>query len=203
MKINAYSFITALKAVIPFAVKKDVRWYLNGVHLVYTGGGFHMEATDGYTAARVTFDCLHAQTELDIIIPLDECLKITKLKINKKERHSQDLDFVQDGYLFNVKFGGNTLVGYGIKGRFPDLSLVLPPPILTKEHYPEDRGFNAKYLARMADSAAMLASPKYHVCLLKAHSGSRDKYILEVPTSHNEFPGISKPAIFIGMPMYI
>jgi len=107
MQINAHSFITAVKAVLPFAGVNDVRHYLNGVHIFSTADdGLTIEATDGHTAAQVTLDGAYGGTE--IILDRVTASQIAKLKVKKVERGTAVLSWTaRDGILFNDEYGAN------------------------------------------------------------------------------------------------
>jgi len=198
MKLNAYSFLTALKAVLPFSAKNDYRYYLNGVHLFGTEGGFFIEASDGHTAARVKIDA-KVEGELDLVIPRDYCEKVVKLKILKRERDSQEIEINYSHLAVSVSLDGQKLEANTIECKYVDLARALPPPPVGK---PSDRrGFNAEYLARAAQSASLLAHPKYKGAALVGGSGAEDRFVFEVPTAHGEFPLLSQPAIFVVYPM--
>lgn len=95
----------AIKAASYMAAKKDVRYYLNGVHIVKEDGIVTVESSNGHTA----FQCKN--DNLNIIIPNDDINTILKL--------GKDL-VIKDGKVNGVfKFDV-------IDGNFPDLDRVIP-----------------------------------------------------------------------------
>lgn len=198
MRLNAYSFLTALKAVLPFAPKNDIRYYLNGVHLLDTDGGFFVEATDGHTAARVKVDAQLDGT-LDLVMPRDFCEKVAKLKVPVRERDSLELELAYSYLATAVSLDGLKIDASTIDCKYVDLARGLVVPAVGK---PSDRrGFNAEYLARAAKSASMLANPNYKRVALVGGSAATDNFVFEVSTAHGEFPAITAPAVFVVCPM--
>lgn len=198
MRLNAYSFLTALKAVLPFSPKNDVRYYLNGVHLLGTDGGFFIEATDGYTAARVKVDA-QLDGPLDLVMPRGFCEKVANRKVPVRERDSLELELAYSFLATVVSLDGQSMEANTVDCKYVDLHRVLGVPAVGK---PSDRrGFNAEYMARAAKSASMLAHPKYKGVALVGGSAATDNFVFEVSTAHGEFPAISEPALFVVCPM--
>lgn len=104
-----------LQSVSYFMAKKDVRFYLNGIHVKTDGSRFIIEASDGYSLAFVNgfTDCDPFET----IIPLDTISAIIKMKPN----YMDELIGIS-----NDKIGySNSLLSYsGIDGKFPDIKRV-------------------------------------------------------------------------------
>ena len=194
MKLNAYSFLTAIKAVLPFAPENNVRYCLNGVHLLGTKNGFFIEATDGYTAARVKIDA-QLDGHLDLIIPHGFCKEIAKLKVPVRERDNLELGLDYYDLKAIVSLSGKTIEVEAIDDKYVDLTHVLIAPPVGKPS--GRRVFNAEYMARAATSASMLANH----CALVGGSAATDNFVFEVPTAHGKFAMISEPAIFAICPM--
>lgn len=127
MKISAYSFLTALKAVLPFAAKNDVRYCLNGVHLLGTQGGFFMEATDGHTAARVKIDG-ELDGPLDLVVPRGYCEKLIKLKVPARERDVLEVEFCYSPCSVVVSLDGQKMEGNPVDCKYVDLARILGAP---------------------------------------------------------------------------
>ena len=103
--------IKVVKALLVFAARGDVRYYLNGVHVRREGAGVLMEATDGHRLLRVWLnDNLgFATPDVDLILnreQLDIAVKVYK----------------------DLRFSGlmvNDVMVETIDGRFPDVPRVL------------------------------------------------------------------------------
>lgn len=200
MQVNLYSFVSALSAVLPFAPKNDVRYYLNGVHLVSCEGGFYVEATDGHTAVRVKIDTTEPVADLDLVIPHDVCAKVSAFKVAKKYRKEKVISFEWHGLGGSFSDGQSSVSFEAIEGKYVDLGRVMRAPAADASR-PSDRGVSALYLARVGKSAAILANPKYHgVAMVGAH-GASDNFIFKVPTDHGDFLQISEPALFVICPI--
>ena len=68
-----------LKALLLFAAKKDVRYYLNGIHIVVKNGVVTLTASDGHTMIRLIKEC-HESVNIDLIIPryiVEHSLKVS------------------------------------------------------------------------------------------------------------------------------
>lgn len=200
MQINLYSFVSALSAVLPFASKNDIRYYLNGVHLVSCEGGFYVEATDGHTAARVKIDTPEPIAGLDLIIPHGDCAKVSAFKVAKKYRKEKALSFEWQGLRGSFSDGQRTVSFEAIEHSYVDIGRVIHTPAADASR-PSDRGVNALYLARAGKSAAVLANPKHHGAAMVGAHGASDTFIFKVPTDHGDFLQISEPALFVVCPM--
>lgn len=104
-----------LQSVSFFMAKKDVRYYLNGIHVKCDGSRFIIEASDGYSLAFV-----NGFTECDpfeTIIPLSTISAILKMKSNYKNELIG---------ISNDKIGySNSLLSYSsVDGKFPDIRRV-------------------------------------------------------------------------------
>lgn len=115
IRLDSHSFVSAIKAALLFAAKNDIRYYLNGVHLVSCDGGFYIESTDGHKAMRVKVD-RELPREVDVILPLDLCVAITKIRIPKKDRGINILDLVIDGISIEVCHGDALYTGVLVGG---------------------------------------------------------------------------------------
>ena len=126
-----------LKAAINCAANKDVRYYLNGVHVrVEEDGSTYIESTDGSMVFQDQL--IHLYTEqkgsFSIIIPLDAVNSAVKEKT--LELVLQALDGGRYS-LGNVMFTA-------LDGRFPDLERIVPSK---DEYFGPAPTFNADLLA--------------------------------------------------------
>ena len=118
MKISIQA--SAIRAATIYAAKKDIRYYLQGVHI----NGAHRDyatvcGTDGHVlfAGRAAIDTLDGQqaAHWSMIVPLDVVKKIDK------KAHAVILESLPDGtYLLDgTRFAP-------LDGRFPDYRRVIP-----------------------------------------------------------------------------
>lgn len=195
--LNAHSFVSAIKAALLFSAKNDVRYYLNGVHLVSCNGGFYIESTDGHKAMHVKID-RELPREFDVILPLDLCVAIAKIRIPKKERGISTLGIVIEGISIEVCHEDALYTGVLVGGRFPDINRIMIKPASGSF---DDRGINTEYIIKAGKAMSILANPKYHGVSLCGGQGAADIFYFEVPTNHGDFTEISEPATFVVLPM--
>lgn len=138
-----------VRALVRFSAVKDVRYYLNGVHVAVHANVAHIVATDGHTLAfgRIAphaNDRAHVlQGHGSAIIPADVLRKV------KAHRHDYfPLELTVDGNTFTLADGDATHGGKVIDGKFPDYQRVIPA--LTVSGAPAQ--FNPEYLARCFDA---------------------------------------------------
>lgn len=109
--------ISALKAALIFAAKKDVRYYLNGVCIEWGKLGTRLIATDGHRAFVCQVDT-ESNDPAHVIVPTDSIAAVLKL--------SGKLRAVECNYAEGkVSFTGG-ITATPIDGRFPEIDRVIP-----------------------------------------------------------------------------
>lgn len=134
MKINSQQ----LRAAMVCQSVKDVRYYLNGVHIK----GNYIEATDGHRAVRMKLaNRVRGEYILKIKGRIPKCAKISKFEFSNGENIVKHYDSFGD--LVSI----NTVEL--LQGKFPDIGEVIEK---NKEEGESDSqyGFNAKYMGDMA-----------------------------------------------------
>jgi len=142
-----------LAAALKCAGKTDVRYYLNGVHLVERGGFAYLESTDGHRALVIgTKETV--PSGLSFIIPRVIVEAAAKMGTKARPR-----DLLADVDLTNREIIIGTpdrkVHGEAIDGQFPDIARISPDR-------PADRvvdAYNANYLRDFADVQVLL-NPK-------------------------------------------
>lgn len=129
-----------LKAISRFAAIKDLRYYLQGIHIVQNARGTYMEATNGHMMGRLLV-MNEPMPEASIILPLDA---VKTLCGTAKNGDGGWLHFETDGLKISVISGVSTHTFQAIEGTFPDCDRVLPLVIKTEDIAPA--GFNPEYL---------------------------------------------------------
>lgn len=140
-----------LPALMLFAAKNDIRYYLNGIHVeAHPDGGAVLVATDGHTALvirdisavcteqcifKISGDAARHTTKKDAIVEIND--KTERLTISDMTGEL----FVQPGKCL-------------VQGKFPDWKHIMPKFDNLKREV--DSYIRAPYLAR-----AMQAHPKY------------------------------------------
>lgn len=109
--------LNVLKAAALIAAKKDVRYYLNGVHIYRNEKGeLWIEASDGHTAMRAQLSeeniIQNIRTPFDVIVPIADVQLVVK-HLKFAVLNIDDLCFSE-----SIRFKP-------IDGRYPDLQRVL------------------------------------------------------------------------------
>ena len=139
-----------LKAMLNFAAKNDVRYYLNGLYFVPTTGGLAIQSTDGHIAG-----VLHIEHEpvffQPFIIQRDD---IERLKLGNKgfvqfevSEHDTNSNPVK------IQYTGATIMAQPIDGQYPDVQRVFP-----KDSNGEVAFFDPALLTRFVKAAKLLGS---------------------------------------------
>ena len=139
----------ALKAVLIFAPKSDVRYYLNGVLLESTGTEVRLVATDGHCLGLYRLD--EKAPVGKAILPYDDVK--AALSVPRTIAH-KEIPFeveIQEN-LVTVTHGSGTVQSFRPEdGKFPDYLRVLPRTVSG-----EAAQFNPEYLNRFAQADRIL-----------------------------------------------
>lgn len=111
-----FTLFQALKAALPIVPKKDIRPYLNGVHIQKRGENITVEATDGHMLFRCRVDptqCIKMVDGQKVIIPRAQVEAILKMF---KVVHID----------FKTMTVCNSLKLETVEGNFPDVDRVIP-----------------------------------------------------------------------------
>lgn len=108
-----------LKALMLFAPKNDVRYYLNGVNVKAKDGKLRLTASDGYTLATACLDADGTESEdaIDIILPYDAVKTALGVKRPKAE-NTLHLD-IKRSLIGGVHYTP-------VDGRYPDWHKIWP-----------------------------------------------------------------------------
>lgn len=198
MQISIKTLVAVAKATAIFMAKNDVRYYLNGVHLIGKTNELIVETTHGHCAAQVRLDIVTGGSEFDVIVDRDSWLTISKIKTTRKDKSEVTLS-VADGRL--IQSNGAVLPIAFVDGKFPDVNRVLRAAP-SKAEPQTTVGVNAVYAFEAFKAAAILANPKSKETKFIVTSAN-DVLTIETPTNHGEFEGLREPAVFAVMPIRI
>jgi DNA polymerase III sliding clamp (beta) subunit (PCNA family) len=129
MQTQNFSFsliADTIKALLIFAAKQDVRYFLKGalVSIDGTEHGAHLAATDGHRLLRVPLKA--DKNELsgigEAIIPRD----ILELAVKTFKSKAQNVTVKIHGYEVTLEQSGQSISGKTIDGKFPDITRVMP-----------------------------------------------------------------------------
>lgn len=200
IKLNLYTLASAVKAASLFSGVKDVRHYLNGVHLRGVGQSIVVEATCGHTAFRASIQTNEYAPDLDHILDAKAAAELSRLMPFKRFRHVEEclLSWTET----HLGVACEEMHKWrACRDRFPDLDRVLHAP-LAPIRTPQmvTAGFKAEYIERMAKAAKILGHPKHHGFEMCSIFSPTDRLFAEIPTDHGDLPGMSLPAKMAIMP---
>lgn len=151
--------IEVIRALLPLAADKDIRWYLNGVYVEFQATRTVYVATNGHMLGIYTDDTVTNEDVHNVIIPRDvvkalkpkHALRMGTLHVNPDTREARILNPAN-----GQDFGFNP-----IEGQYPDYQCAVP-----KETSNECANYDAEYLYAFAQANKLLgASTPGHIVL--------------------------------------
>ena len=143
--------------MIHTSADSDIRYYLNGVHVIATKTHTRLESTNGHYCGIFVHEVTDGDNEVDglvdFIVPLDEV---------KMLKPSKNLDVLTIEYDAATKTGAlNVLAGMSVRfnaidGKFPDLERVTPKTATSGAA----AQFQVEYFAQFAKVAKLLKPKK-------------------------------------------
>ncbi len=110
-----------IRAMLTLAATKDVRFYLNGLHITQDARGTMIEATDGHALGVLRVDSI-PQAPCSAILSRDN---LKPLAGTKKES-GQVIEFSIDNEFVTASVNGTVSTFRVVDGRFPDTLRVVP-----------------------------------------------------------------------------
>jgi len=109
--------------MVHFAMaQQDIRYYLNGMLLVFEGGQVRAVATDGHRLAHCATPAEGIAERHEIIVPRKTVLEMQRLLEDSDEPVQVDVAAGQ----IRFRFGDVELVSKLVEGKFPDFTRVIP-----------------------------------------------------------------------------
>ena len=141
--------LNLLKAAAIISATKDVRYYLNGVHIFRNDEGIiWLEASDGHTAMRtpVMPEYIKSTTQepFDIIVPIEVVKMITK-NLDQVVLDIDDLCFSD-----SIKFKP-------IDGRYPNMERVFNINQMSRNKPSEEFGLSAELVIQVMKAVSFVA----------------------------------------------
>ena len=130
---------------------QDVRYYLNGLLLLFEGKELRAVATDGH---RLAYASVEIETELprqEMILPRKTVLELNRLLVDSDDA----LNITLSSNQVRFAFGNIVLVSKLIDGKFPDYERVIPPSL--RNHMTVGR----QMLMQAMQRAAILTNEKF------------------------------------------
>jgi hypothetical protein len=144
-----------LKALSRFSAIKDIRYYLQGIHVVQNNRGTYLESTNGHVLGRLLIDQTPVDGENSVIIPNDAVKNLAA--IGKKG--DETLHFTVDGIKITVIQPDNSTMQFSaLDGTFPNCDSVMPKELKESDIKPST--FNPDYLMAFYDCASDLSGKK-------------------------------------------
>jgi DNA polymerase-3 subunit beta len=145
--------LRSLLGLVQYAMaQQDIRYYLNGLLMVYEDGELKLVATDGhrlaYASHKINGKSLSRQ---EVILPRKTIIELSKLLDESDEPVAIDLSATQARF----KFGNVVLVSKLVDGKFPDYGRVIP------QNQPKKLKLDRIALLQALQRAAILTSDKF------------------------------------------
>ena len=176
-----------LKAMSRFSAIKDIRYYLQGIHVVQNNRGTYLESTNGHILGRLLIDSDYVENNSKVIIPLDavKALSATGKKGN------EILHFTVEGQKITVIEPDNsTRVFSATDGVFPDTDRIIP--MMVKEEDIKPSSYNISYLMAFYDADTDLRGSKANNCNVSVKQRGNDSGIVSIGADL-QFVGIIMP----------
>ena len=149
--------LSAVRAMIHTSSDGDIRYYLNGVHVIATKTHSRLESTNGHICGIFVFETDENEVEglVDFIVPLDEIKML-------KPSSAKSLDVLIIEYDAATKTGTlNVLAGMSVRftaidGKFPELERVTPKTATSGAA----AQYQVEYFGQFAKVAKMLTPKK-------------------------------------------
>ena len=141
-----------VKGMLLLAGKADIRYYLNGLHVMQDGRGTILEAMTSPMAGRLRIDqtpVLLAENEKrkSVIIKRADAEKL----IQEKARYDYVIDVEVDGKKIVAKVQGVTYEFTAEDGVYPDLDRIVPEP-----YYAKVAWFDPELVSTMGEAIATI-----------------------------------------------
>jgi DNA polymerase III sliding clamp (beta) subunit (PCNA family) len=176
-----------LKAMSRLAATSDIRYYLNGLHIVQDNRGTYIEATNGHMLGRLLIDETPIANPCSVIMPLESVKSLAAT--GKKGRET--VCFTVDGVKISaINPQGETMIFQAIEGKFPDCDRVVPT--LTSDSGLEPSTYNPEYIAAFYDCANDLRGTKTKGISVQIKQRGNDSGIVNID-SEPLFVGIIMP----------
>jgi len=176
-----------LKALSRFSAIKDIRYYLQGIHVVQNNRGTYLEATNGHVLGRLLIDQTPVDGEDSVIIPNDAL----KILAATGKKGNEILHFTVDGIKITVIEPDNsTRVFSAVEGCFPDTDRIIP--LMVKDDDIKPSSYNITYLMAFYDADSDLKGSKSNNCNVSIKQRGTDSGIVSIGAD-SHFVGIIMP----------
>ena len=176
-----------LKAMSRLAATSDIRYYLNGLHVVQNNRGTYIEATNGHMLGRLLIDETPIANPCSVILPLESVKSLAATGKKGKE----NLCFTVDGVKITVITAmSESMIFQALEGTFPDCDRVVPSVVSDSGIEPST--YNPEYIQAFADCANDLRGYKANGITVQIKQRGNDSGIVNID-SDSLFIGIIMP----------
>ena len=176
-----------LKAMSRLAATSDIRYYLNGLHVVQNNRGTYIESTNGHMLGRLLIDETPVANPCSVILPLDS---VKTLSATGK-KGGETVCFTVDGVKISaINPQGETMIFQAVEGKFPDCDRVVPT--VTSDSGLEPSTYNPEYIQAFYDCANDLRGHKSTGISVQIKQRGNDSGIVNID-SEPLFVGIIMP----------
>ncbi len=176
-----------LKAMSHLATTSDIRYYLNGLHVVQDNRGTYIEATKGPMLGRLLINESPVANPCNVILPIASVKKLAATGKKGKET----VCFTVDGVKISaINPQGETMIFKAVEGKFPDCDRIVPT--LTSDSGLEPSTYNPEYIQAFADCANDLRGHKANGISVQIKQRGNDSGIVNID-SDPLFVGIIMP----------
>ena len=145
-----------IRAMLHLAATKDIRFYLNGLHIVQDGRGTIVEATDGHVLGLLRVSEA-PMPPAKVILDRDSLKPLT----GTKRQSDEVVEFYVDGDTVKASAMGMLTTFKRVDGVFPDVSRVTPRAETLAATPDAPANFNPALLVRFWDCARELGTKGY------------------------------------------
>ena len=176
-----------IKAMSRLAATGDIRYYLNGLHVVQDNRGTYIEATNGHMLGRLLIDETPVANPCSVILPLDSVKTLSATGKKGKET----VCFTVDGVKISaINPQGETMIFQAVEGKFPDCDRVVPT--VTSDSGLEPSTYNPEYIQAFYDCANDLRGHKSTGITVQIKQRGNDSGIVNID-SDSLFVGVIMP----------
>jgi len=173
-----------IRGMLHLSAKKDIRYYLQGIHVVRDFRGTYIEATDGHILGRLFIDGIQSDTPLSVVLPSEHLIKLKGTK-----RQGDDyLHFSVEGLSIECISDNQTVRFEALEARFPDADRVIP--MVFKDEDIKPSTFNPDLLVRFVDFSEEIWGKRQVPSLTQRGEQS---CLVSFPMMDDHFVGVMMP----------
>lgn len=141
-----------VKAMLVLAATKDIRFCLNGIHVIQDQRGTIVEATDGHVLGMLRVGET-PKNPAKVILPRES---LKPLVAGTKKQMADLIEFSVDGGIVTASTGGMVTTFKAVDGTFPDCPRVTPTNESLEASPDEPAQINPALLTRFTEVSAAL-----------------------------------------------